>query len=340
MRRFARSRHAVSIGAAAVLLAACGGSQPLIGAPDTMPQNARHQASGSYADLIYVTTSKAVIMLSYPQGKNVGRILWYTQFDRGYICSDPNNGNVFIPEGSGSSDSKIYEYAHGATSPMATLGLPAGYTEPTGCAVDPTTDNLAVNINFGPANRGALLVYLGAQGTPLAYSDKQLTRFYYPAYDSSGNLFSTSDGKQGGIRVAEIPAGQNQFTLIKFTNCTCGPSKMQWDGSYLTFEDPGPNGNALFIDQLSISGKTATLISSIQFLGGGTKNLYGFWIQDGSLFAMLKKILKKNNEGVGVWSYPSGGNPTAKFYGLTKGEKDSLTDLTVSVDPSRSRSRQ
>ena len=340
MRSLDFGRYVLAGFAVAAMLAGCGGSEPPIGAPSAMPQSRVHTASGSSGELIYVTTSKAVIMLSYPQGNNVGSIPWSTQFDRGYICSDPTSGNVFIPEGSGGSDSKIYEYAHGATSPMATLSLPAGYTEPTGCAVDPTTGNLAVNINYGPYNRGALLVYPGVQGAPVVYSDKQLTYFYYPAYDDSGNLFSTSHGKEGGIRIAEIPAGQNQFTLIKFTNCTCVPSKMQWDGSYLTFEDPGQSGNALFIDQLAISGTTATLINSIQLLGGATNNLYGFWIQDGSVFAMLKKILKKNNEGVGAWPYPSGGNRTSKFYGITKGEKDFVADLTVSINPSRSKSRQ
>ncbi len=37
MRSFAFGRYRISIGTAAALLAACGGSQPPIGAPGAMP---------------------------------------------------------------------------------------------------------------------------------------------------------------------------------------------------------------------------------------------------------------------------------------------------------------
>jgi len=49
MKSLDLSRFALSMGVAAALLAACGGSQPPIGAPGTMPQSAaiaQHAARG------------------------------------------------------------------------------------------------------------------------------------------------------------------------------------------------------------------------------------------------------------------------------------------------------
>src|SRR5579871_5165470 len=69
---------ALSITAAA-LLAACGGSQPAIGAPGAMPKTAaRGHSEAQKGDLLYVTsttdTYAYVYMFSYPQGKLVGKI--------------------------------------------------------------------------------------------------------------------------------------------------------------------------------------------------------------------------------------------------------------------------
>jgi hypothetical protein len=271
-------------------------------------------------------------MVSYPQGKVVGTIPWYTL--GGDICSDPNSGNVFIPEGTGSNSSYVYEYAHGMTTPMATLNLPSGYTEPIGCAVDPTTGNLAVTVNYNPSHYGALLVYPGAQGSPNIYQESKLRDFSPPAYDGSENLYATSFDKDGGIRLAEIPAGQSAFTLIRFSNCNCVPATMQWDGTYMDFEDSGSTGLGLDINQLSINGSTATLVNSILLDDGTANNGRGFCLYDGLVFAKLKKVLKGNNQGVGVWPFPSGGNPTKKIYGLTQGRRDGMNQLTVSVAPS------
>ena len=137
------SRYALAIGAASALLAACGGSQGQgVGAsgvtPETVPSASRraHQASGSNGELVYVVTDKAVLMASYPDGQIVGSIPFYSL--AGNVCSDPRNGNVFIPEGYA-----IYEYAHGGTVPIATLSVPNGYDAQGGCSVDPMTGNLA-----------------------------------------------------------------------------------------------------------------------------------------------------------------------------------------------------
>lgn len=325
------------IAALAAFLSGCSGVQSGTVTPVTSAQSRMHRGSASSGDLIYVTATKDVVVMSYPEGKVVATIPWHTPGDS--ICSD-TEGNVFLPQGSGSSDSHVYEYAHGSTTPIATLDLPTGYVEPDGCAVDPLTGNLAVNAEYGPQNHGALLVYPNEKGPAAVYTDKKVRFFKYPAYDGSGNLYSMAESERPRYRLIELPFGKHDYKFLTFTNCDCTPSKMEWDGTYLTYEDTGSNGGGLFIDQIEVSGKAATLVGSTQFLDGSTTNLYGFVIQDGLLFAKLQKVLQNNNQGVGVWSYASGGNPIAKFHGFTKGRKDFLADLTVSVAPSATHIRK
>jgi hypothetical protein len=285
-----------------------------------------HKASGSSGELIYVTTRNGVLMVSYPQGKIVGTIPWY--FAEGLICSDPTNGNVFIPEGG-----TIYEYAHGGTTPVATIGLPTNFSTTSGCAVDPTTGNLAMIAGTVRKSNSttALLVYSQAQGTPTIYFINKLPFLRYPAYDDAGNLFLAATAKEGAFAIGELPAGKNAFTIIKLTEKNVFAWKIQWDGAYLAFESSSSSG--MTVVQVKIQGKTGTIVNTTQ-LAQARNPTTNFWIQDGSIFTPYQKIKQNNNQAIGAWSYPSGGNPTAVFYGMTKGRKDSMGDLTVSVNPS------
>jgi hypothetical protein len=270
-----------------------------------------------------VATTTQIVVLSYPGGAIVGAIPWYDASN--YICSDPTNGNIFVPE-----NYRIYEYAHGGTSPIATLRVPGAYVETKGCAVDPTTGNLAV-VAYNASFNAVLLVYRSASGTPAVYLDKKVPLFDYPTYDSSGNLFASAFSKHGGTRIAEIPAGKSRFRLIKLSGTDAVPLKIQWDGKYLAFlTDAGQNAA---IYQLQISGRTGTIVGTF-VLNGASPSGY-FWIYDGSVIASYQKLHRYHNQAVAVWPYPAGGSATAVYYGLTKGRKDYATDLTVSVAPSR-----
>src|SRR5580692_8962641 len=164
MKSLDLSRYALCSCVAAAMLASCGGSQPPIGAPGSMRQTsaiATYIARGGSwmlpeaksEDLLYVTSEPDLTILSYPQGKVVARISG--NYGDSTICSDPNSGNVFVV-----NPSDIEEYAHGGTTPIATLSEPPGYSFLAGCAVDATTDNLAVATGFP----GGVLIWLNAQG--------------------------------------------------------------------------------------------------------------------------------------------------------------------------------
>ncbi|MGA7201587.1 MAG: hypothetical protein WBX26_07145 [Candidatus Cybelea sp.] len=144
-------RRALGICAAAAMLAGCGGPQPPIGAPGTASQTSTlamradrdtswlRRGTSSGSDLLYVANHKGgVYVLTYPQGQLIGELSLPYEPMSGGICSD-SDGNIFVPD-----EYEILEYAHGGTQPIATLSDDGGYGYPNGCAVDPSTGNLAV----------------------------------------------------------------------------------------------------------------------------------------------------------------------------------------------------
>jgi len=185
------ARYTLSFGAAAALLAACGGSQPPIGAPGAMPQSraiADHAArSGSWmlpeamsGNLLYALMDQGILVLTYPQGKKLFKIT--SSFGQ-YICADQSNGNVFLP-----SSSRIYEYAHGGSTPIAALDAPSSSYTFGGCSVDGSTGNLAVANMYTHPNT-SVVVYPDASGSPATYTDPNAYYFTYCGYDDEGNLF-------------------------------------------------------------------------------------------------------------------------------------------------------
>jgi len=66
------------------------------------------------------------------------------------LCVDAQ-GNVFVPTWQGESGTRgyVYEFAHGGSTPIATLSDPGGAF---GCSVDLTTGNLAVTNNVAPGS--------------------------------------------------------------------------------------------------------------------------------------------------------------------------------------------
>ena len=309
------------------LLAGCGGTQNGTVPPVPSSQSRAHGESGSNGDLLYAATQSAIVVLSYPKWSIVARIPGAFYF----VCSDPNTGNIFAI-----GNTEIEEYAHGGTTPIATLTVPSGYSGFTGCSVDATTGNLAVPTAGGPNNRGAVLVYPGGQGEATPYSDSKLVDFRSAAYDGAGNLYALGVNEATIPRIAELMVGQNQFTLIKLSENDY-PNKLQWDGAYLAFQTGNGRNLGSTVSQVEINGKTGTIVNSFKL---SHCNSDYFWIHNGSLISFYYPPKARNNTAVAVWPYPAGGEPTSRFYGITKGRNDYAHDLTISVAPSGSHIRQ
>ncbi|MGA2760345.1 MAG: hypothetical protein ABSF08_08515, partial [Candidatus Cybelea sp.] len=244
---------------AAAMLAACGGSQPPIGAQGTTPMTsvaAEHRdanPSTDSGDLIYAQNRKATYILSYATGQVVG------SFDLvsygASLCSD-KRGDVFIP-----ADKKgyIYEYAHGGTTPIAQLSDEDNETP--GCSVDPITGNLAVANFYADCHgvscaNGNIAIYAKAKGNPKLYSDPTITNYVSCGYDNAGNLFVEGGNTSEGSLFAELPRGSNKFTNFDLVILPGAISVVQWDGKYVALGTVAVTGR-LEIDRVTVHGSKA-----------------------------------------------------------------------------------
>ncbi|HTA53388.1 MAG TPA: hypothetical protein VK755_01500, partial [Candidatus Acidoferrales bacterium] len=175
----------------AVAGCASGGALPNAGG---VPREMTARGDAASQALLYVsdTITGDVYVFSYPKAKLMQTLTGFT--DPAGECVD-KNGDVFVAN---TGQKNIIEYAHGGSSPKATLKDP-GYF-PVGCAVDPKTGNLAVT-NVSPSSNAAgnVVVYLRAKGQPTGnYKNAAMPDPLLCGYDNAGNLFVDGAG-QGGF---------------------------------------------------------------------------------------------------------------------------------------------
>jgi len=312
MKGLGLSRSAVCIGAAAALLAACGGSEPPIGATGAVPQSraitTHAQRGGSWmqpeaksdSQLLYVTDNQSneVSVVKLPQGKLVGTL---TGFNGPYgECTD-RNGDVFVTD---TEVGQIWEYAHGAKSPKNILQDSSYY--PIGCSVDPKTGNVAVTNEIGDSGPGNVAIYAKASGKPKFYFDPSMTQVGFCAYDGAGNLYIgggiSGDNDLFGI----LPRGQSKFSALTLNASVSGLSPMRWDGQDLAILDGEPGS---LIYRFKISGDSGTEVGLLKL--HGANEIGDFTIQGTTLYAPLY-----NMSEVGAYAYPGGGKAIKVYYGF------------------------
>ena len=141
-----------------------------------------------------------------------------------------NAEDVFIPDG---GTSQIFEYAHGGTSPIATLH-DTGHT-PRACSVDGVTGDLAV-VDSG-SGTGDVAIYRNASGNPTRHINTHFTTYEFCGYDDAGNLFVDGTNHLEHFLFAEIPKGSRFLTVIDLGGHVLKPSAVQWDGKYMAVGD-------------------------------------------------------------------------------------------------------
>ncbi|MGB8151526.1 MAG: hypothetical protein WCE97_10085 [Candidatus Cybelea sp.] len=255
----------------------------------------QHGKSGS-GDLIYAAAIGKSYVLTYPQGKLVGTIS-VGALDS---CSD-DAGNVFL------AGDQIEEFAHGGTSPIATFSTPGS---PSGCAVDPTSGNLAVV--FARASGNDVAVFPNASGSPTLY-DSNLTAFWC-GYDNQGNLFVDGEG-QSGASLVELAKNAQSFETLSIAPHIEGVFlRIQWDGSYLTVEAQSNykrgTHHAVSVNRLSISGSAATVVGTTQ-IKTIRKTAALSWI-DGDRVLVPYGNAGRYNPNIGYWKYTAGGAPVTR----------------------------
>jgi hypothetical protein len=257
-------------------------------------------------DLLYLTDdgNGNVYVYSFPGAKLQGTLTGLS-FPSGE-CAD-NAGNVWIVE-EGPND--IVEYAHGGTVPIATLTDPNN--APQGCAVDPTTGNLAVaNAQTLTAGAGSVGVFAHAQGTPTLYTDSQMKFVMFVTYDDKGNLYANGVDSSLAYRLAELAKNAGSLSPIAFDQSITQSSNIQWAHNYLAVGDGGGivGTGSPVIYHVKIAHSKGTVVGETPL--SGTTGIFQFFIQGDTFIGP-----NLGNEDVMLWKYPAGGNPTKAIGGF------------------------
>ncbi len=308
-------RCVLALGAAAAL-AACGlPAAPVMTAHDL---DISTSSAGSYLsaarkngaswilpgaksqNLLYISNGKTVRIYSYPHGKLVGTLKHF--YLATGMCVD-KSGNVFIVDiGYG----KIFEYAHGGKIRLNTLASPT--KDPVGCAVDPTTGNLAVG-SEGFGSSPTVEIYQSARGRPTTYGDSAFYQFYFCGYDNVGDLFVdgiTAPGS-GHFGLAELGKGKRSLNNITVDEYIGFPGGVQWDGKYLAI---GDQLNSVY--EFAISGYNGNGVGITQ-LKSGARYVKQFWIQNDVIIAPNIYIKRQAMSDALLYDYPAGGRALIKI---------------------------
>lgn len=309
MRNATLLLRAVGALPALALLVACGGvfgsfggSPPSAGLPASVRTDSTHSwisPAAGRRDLLYVSSvlTDDVYVYTFPGGNLSGTL---TGFQLPYgLCSD-KKGNVWIVNDRAAA---IVAYAHGGTSPIATLSDPGVY--PYGCSVDPTTGNLAVtNAYTTGSGAGSVSIYTDAKGTPKTYEDPAIFYFRFCGYDDEGNLFVDGwNQAETQVEFAELHRGKIKFKSIALNESIENPGGVQWDGKYIAVGDVDKS----LIYQISgdrVVGTTALT---------GANFVNQFWVTRGTKdHPQGVKVAAPSQDGgaVGIYAYPAGGAPT------------------------------
>lgn len=308
------SRLAFGLFTATLFLTGCGGTSNVPPKAALQPPMAESplnrswtKSSAKSGDLLYVSNLNGysgygeILVFSYPGKQLVGE-LSEGIFDPQGLCVDEARDVWIVNFGS----SQIVEYAHGGTSPIATLSDPN--TGAFACSVDRISGDLAVS-DLG----GHVAIYPSAQGSPTIYSDPSIRDFYYCAYDNEGNLFV--DGSSGNL-IAELPKGASTFNDITLSK-SVGPGSLQWKKTYLAAASlPKPSDGthgSIAIYQIKVSSSTGTIVGKTLLKterNRRTIQRVQYWIEGNTIIGP-NFFHGGANSYLNFWKYPSGGKPTA-----------------------------
>jgi hypothetical protein len=290
---------------AMVTSAGCGPAMAPPGA-FTAPSSAG-QSPGVRSPLLYVAHSETIGMrqdvgvaiLSYPLGKRVAEIDL-----RGYprgICSD-TQGNVWVTVGRSHGPDYVEEFAHGGTTPIAALRMPTG-TSGAGCAVDPSSGDLAVTTSAG-SYHGSVAVWRGAKkGSPKVYPAPFVA--LNAAYDDDGNLFV--DGVPGGsdfwLEFGQLRRGDNEVMRVSLGRPGASAGGIAWDGTDIAVATGAYHGRRARIYRVHVSSSGLKVVGAVHVrdLNGAPQ----ICIYRGTVVGMAGAI----GDRIAAWPYPAGGKP-------------------------------
>ncbi|HEY3675625.1 MAG TPA: hypothetical protein VGK84_06495 [Candidatus Tumulicola sp.] len=241
--------------------------------------------------LLYVTGGADVDVFQWPTLQTAGVLSGFQQTTG--ACVDAA-GDVWIAD---AYAQKLYEYAHGATTPIATLDDAASF--PNGCTVNKRDGNLVVGNEYNNnVGKGSITVYKHASGAGTIYYDSDLDDVFSLDYVPNGNLFL--DGWTG-YAFAMQKFVRKQFTTIPIKGATIGyPGGVQYWKGQLTVADAGSTVTNTTIYHINEYGKV--LGNTVM---GKAYQSYQYQIINGKVICACFE-----DQNVQIYPYPGGGSPT------------------------------
>lgn len=224
-------------------------------------------------------------------------------------CAD-SKGNVWIVD---TAAQTVYEVSH--------LGrLENEVTEksyPVGCAVDPSTGNLAVTNQLGPnGGHGDVAIYQNGAYT-VAFSNTKVYYYNFAGYDANGNLFVDGRTLHGAFALMELPKASTKLNVVKVSGgIIYFPGMVQWNGSaknLIVGDQSCHNAYATCLHTLTISAGSAKITgtTSLQNSSGGTLcDLVQGDVYNGKLYGSDYDFCGALASTTYAWPYPAGGAPS------------------------------
>jgi hypothetical protein len=221
-------------------------------------------AAAKAKTLLYVSnsTSKLVTIYSYDNGSGIALVGELAGFSRPEgLCSD-QAGDVWVTD---FQTRRLTEYAHGATTPSRKIQQSAG--QPSACAVDPNTGNLA------SANR-LQHYYREGDGEITIYEKHPARRVHYQgglsnsvlfslAYDDKSDLFAdASETFYTGTGFYELLNGANYFEELTVPGSRSAFGGLAWANPALLMASYR-DYYAASISKLEVSGYNVQVIQTL-----------------------------------------------------------------------------
>jgi hypothetical protein len=292
-----RSCYVLGVLLAAQALGGCNNGASTLTPVNSVQQDARNapiRTAGGGA-LLYVSDpgTNVVSMYSYPGLKPRGTLLGLKR--PGALCVDASSGNVWVVWGTHTS--RVTEFAHGDTARIRTLTID-GDPQVDGCAMDPTTGNLAVTHTDNFDDSGYIAIFKNGRGKPTGYDGP----IFHPAfigYDDAGDAFADGAGLE------ELKPGAKRATNVTPKGIRPATGGVQYDGSHIAV---GVGERGIIDRTLDRKIIGTTTLSGACFV-------QQFFI-DGSV-VIAPNICNSNGE-VLFYNYPAGGEPIRKLGGFSR----------------------
>jgi hypothetical protein len=258
------------------------------------------EPNGGKGPLLYVSDAGTndVVVYHYPSGREAGVL---TGFDEPQGECVDKAGNVWIAN---TLASKLLEYAHGGTTPIATLADPGQY--PVDCSIDRNDGTLAAtNIiaRKGRDPRGSLSIYPNAVGSPTIVASPDFYLMYSLGYDDKDNLFLDGRNNSDAFQFGELAGGSSKINPITLSGATINfPGGVRFAKRRVNV---GDQAGAVVYE----ATEAGTVTGSVPL--SGSSDCVDFSIHGHALICP-----DAGNGEIEIYKYPAGGSPIQVITGL------------------------